>query len=111
MDRWSTPAPRTSTCWPPLAEALGLEVPAQSDGLSLMPFVQGENPPWWRTQSHWEYDWRWERILFGPYPWPWDRRLESMNLAVVADDDSAYVQFADGDGAASTWPPTRHGGR
>ncbi len=79
-----------------LSEALELEVPAQSDGLSLMPFVRGEEPPWWRTQSHWEYDWRWERILFGPYPWPWDRRLESMNLAVVAGENSAYVQFADG---------------
>ncbi|HLH27784.1 MAG TPA: hypothetical protein VKW77_02645, partial [Acidimicrobiales bacterium] len=71
--------------------------PLQSDGLSLMPFVRGEPPPWWRHEVHWEYDWRWERILFGPYPWPWDRRLESMNLAVVADDDRAFVHFATGE--------------
>lgn len=79
-----------------VCEAIGLEVPVQSDGLSLMPYVRGEEPPWWRSESHWEYDWRWERILFGPYPWPWDRRLESMNLAVVAGDDWAYVQYAGG---------------
>jgi arylsulfatase A-like enzyme len=80
-----------------VCDALDLEVPVQSDGMSLMPFVRGEEPPWWRTESHWEYDWRWERILFGPYPWPWDRRLESMNLAVVAADEWAYVHYADGE--------------
>jgi len=80
-----------------VCEALDIEVPAQSDGTSLMPFVRGEEPPWWRTESHWEYDWRWERILFGPYPWPWDRRLESMNLAAVVGDEWAYVQLAGGE--------------
>jgi arylsulfatase A-like enzyme len=95
-----------------LCEALGLDVPVQSDGLSLMPFVRGEEPPWWRTEHHWEYDWRWERILFGPYPWPWDRRLESMNLAVLAADRWAYVQFAGGESicldlaADPTWGTT-----
>ena len=51
---------------PTICEAMGLEVPAQCDGLPLTPFLRGERPPWWRDVAHWEYDWRWERILFGP---------------------------------------------
>ena len=46
--------------------------------------------------AHWEYDWRWEYIPFGPHAWPWDRRLESKHLCVARSDATAYVQFGDG---------------
>ncbi len=75
---------------------MGVDVPAQCDGLPLTPFLAGEDPPWWRDAAHWEYDWRWEYILFGPHTWPWDRRLEHKHLAVRRTESAAYVQFADG---------------
>ena len=31
-----------------------------------------------------------------PDGWPWDRRLETLNLAAVRDDRGMYVQFGDG---------------
>jgi arylsulfatase A-like enzyme len=81
---------------PTICDAIGAQVPAQCDGMPLTPFLRGEEPPWWRDAAHWEYDWRWERINFGPYQWPWDRRLESKHLAVLRTDTTAYVQFGDG---------------
>jgi arylsulfatase A-like enzyme len=82
--------------FPTLCEAMGLPVPAQCDGAPLTPFLNGEEPPWWREAAHWEFDWRVGFIDRGPPPWPWDRRLESMSLAVVRSRTAAYVQFADG---------------
>jgi arylsulfatase A-like enzyme len=82
---------------PTLCEAMGIEVPAQCDGMPLTAFLMGDDPPWWRTAAHWEYDWRWEKILFGPHDWPWDRRLERQNLTVLRSASLAYVQFASGE--------------
>jgi hypothetical protein len=36
-------------------------------------------------------------ILFGPHDWPWDRRLERQNLAVLRSDSVGYVQFGNGE--------------
>jgi arylsulfatase A-like enzyme len=83
--------------FPTICEAMGVEVPAQCDGLPLTSFLQGGSPEWWRKEAYWEYDWRWEYIPFGPHPWPWDRRLESKHLSVSRSDSCAYVQFDDGD--------------
>ena len=82
---------------PTLCDAMGIEVPAQCDGMPLTPFLEGVAPPWWRDAAHWEYDWRWEKILFGPHDWPWDRRLERQNLAVLRSDSVGYVQFGNGE--------------
>jgi len=82
--------------FPTICEAIGVEVPAQCDGMPLTPFLRGERPPWWRDAAHWEYDWRWEYIFRGPHPWPWDRRLESKHLAVLRSESVAYVQYGDG---------------
>jgi arylsulfatase A-like enzyme len=81
---------------PTLCEAMGVDIPAQCDGLPLTPFLAGENPPWWRDAAHWEYDWRWEYIPFGPHEWPWDRRLERKQLAVLRTAAAAYVQYGEG---------------
>ncbi|MCB1269716.1 MAG: sulfatase-like hydrolase/transferase, partial [Microthrixaceae bacterium] len=56
---------------PTLCEAMGLPVPLQCDGLPLTPFLRGEEPPWWRTAAHWEWDWRFALIPHGPHDWPW----------------------------------------
>jgi len=83
--------------FPTICEAMGLPVPAQCDGMPLTAFLRGEEPPWWRDAAHWEYDWRWEYIPFGPHTWPWDRRLESKHLTVQRSASTAYVQFGDGE--------------
>lgn len=94
---------------PTLAESLGQAVPLQCDGLPLTPFLDGEEPAWWRDAASWEFDWRFALIPFGEYPWPWDRRLEQQHLAVRRTLDTAYVQFGDGSwlcfdiGADPTW--------
>jgi arylsulfatase A-like enzyme len=82
--------------FPTICEAIGLDIPAQCDGMPLTPFLRGEQPPWWRHEAHWEYDWRWEYIPFGPHTWPWDRRLESKHLTVARSESVAYVQYANG---------------
>jgi len=86
--------------FPTICEAMGLEVPAQCDGLPLTPFLRGEAPPWWRDAAHWEWDWRSYYLRDGPHTWPWDRRLERQSLAVRRRLGSAYVHFADGTGLA-----------
>jgi arylsulfatase A-like enzyme len=43
---------------PTILEWLDLEVPAQCDGRSLLPFLTGERPEDWREAAHWEYDFR-----------------------------------------------------
>ncbi len=83
--------------FPTICEAIGVEIPAQCDGMPLTPFLRGERPPWWRDAAHWEYDWRWEYIGRGPHAWPWDRRLESMHLAVLRSETVAYVQYGKGE--------------
>jgi hypothetical protein len=82
--------------FPTLCDAMSVPVPAQCDGLPLTPFLFGDEPQWWRDAAHWEYDWRYVFIDGSPHDWPWDRRLERQNLAVVRDADGAYVQFGDG---------------
>jgi arylsulfatase A-like enzyme len=81
---------------PTICDALDMEVPQQCDGMPLTPYLEGTDPPWWRDAAHWEYDWRWEYIPFGPHRWPWDRRLESKHLTVIRSQTAAYVQFGDG---------------
>jgi len=96
---------------PTLCEAMGLPVPLQCDGLPLTPFLEGRDPPWWRTAAHWEFDWRFSLIPLKPFPWPWDRTLERQALAVRRSGTSAYVHLADGGriafdlGADPTWRP------
>jgi arylsulfatase A-like enzyme len=81
---------------PTLCEALGQPVPLQCDGVPLTPFLRGEAPAEWRDAAHYEWDWRDVFIGATPHEWPWDRRLERQNLAVLRNDTHAYVQFGDG---------------
>ncbi len=81
--------------FPTLCEAMGIPVPAQCDGLPLTSFLNGQGPPWWRDAAHWEFDWRGSLIANGPRSWPWDRRLETKNLAVSRSKSIGYVQFGD----------------
>lgn len=82
--------------FPTLCEAMGIEVPAQCDGVPLTPFLRGEEPPWWRTAAHYEWDWRDAVLAHRDFAWPWDRRPETYHLAVRRSAEHAYVHFGDG---------------
>lgn len=83
---------------PTLADILGQDVPQSCDGLPLTAWIEGSDPPWWRTAAHWEYDWSWLVLSATGTPptRPWDRRDTTWNLAVRREADAAYVQFGDG---------------
>ena len=78
---------------PTILDWMGLEVPLQCDGRELTPFVNdGEAPADWRTECHWEWDFRHpllhmaEDILGVP--------MEHCTLNVVRGERWKYVHFA-----------------
>ena len=93
----STSSPRTSTSCRRSAKRWATRSPRSATGCRSRRSSRDASLPWWRAEAHWEYDWRWEYIPFGPHVWPWDRRLESKHLTVSRSDSYAYVQFDDGD--------------
>jgi arylsulfatase A-like enzyme len=103
---------------PTLCDAMGIEVPAQCDGVPLTPWLRGESPSTWRRAVHWEYDWRdilIERADEAAEPLPvWDRFLETHNVTTLRTTTHAYVQFSDGSwrcfdlAADPTWRTEEH---
>jgi len=79
---------------PTLADALGVEIPAQFDGRVLTPLFEGREVPW-RSGAHYEWDYRTFFIGATSSAWPLDRSLSRHNLAVSVGRDLAYVQFGD----------------
>ncbi len=82
---------------PTMLDWLGLDVPSQCDGFSLLAAIrEGKMPIGWRDEAHWEYDFRNVR----------DDQVEKFlgltshqcNLSVIRDRDYKYVHF-------STLPP------
>jgi arylsulfatase A-like enzyme len=43
---------------PTILDWLETEIPEECDGRSLLPFLKGKIPDNWRTEVHWEYDFR-----------------------------------------------------
>ncbi len=80
---------------PTMAEALGVEEPVQCDGRSLSPLLAGQSSEW-RSAAHYEWDYRTYSIGSTRDAWPKSRALSRQNLAVSLNEDTAYVQFADG---------------
>ncbi len=80
---------------PTLAESLGVEVPPQCDGRSLVALFDGEeSEP--RAVAHYEWDYRWHAVAHSTAGPPPRGALRQHSLAVSLSDDLAYVQFADG---------------
>jgi arylsulfatase A-like enzyme len=69
----------------------GARVPYSCDGKSLLPFLHGETPTDWRTEVHYEFDFRTsfgkvhERVLNLP--------VDQCSLAVLQDTRYKYVHF------------------
>jgi arylsulfatase A-like enzyme len=76
---------------PTLLDRLGVEIPLQCDGASLLPWLPGETPAGWREAAHFEHDFRdvetkdYERALGLP--------SQRCALAVRQSEVCAYVHF------------------
>jgi arylsulfatase A-like enzyme len=77
---------------PTLLDWLGAEPPVQCDGHSLLPFVEGRDPIGWRTEVHWEWDFR---DFVGAFSeGAYGLTLEQCSLTVIRDDRAKYVHFS-----------------
>ncbi len=72
---------------PTILDLAGLAVPAQCQGRSLRPFLEGGDAEDWRTSTHWEFDFR---VFASEAGIP----LTSCNLAVHRDRSGKYIHFA-----------------
>ena len=72
------------------------EIPRQCDGHSLLPFLEGNPPSFWRSHVCWEYDFRWSE--FGQREVLVDQTaapisLDALSLSVFRDATHKYVHF------------------
>ena len=77
---------------PTILEWLGLDVPRQCDGRSLLPFCEGPAPADWRTEVHYEFDFR--DLYYTQPESSLGVPMDKCGLAVVQDEDFKYVHFA-----------------
>ena len=77
---------------PTMLDWLGAPVPHTIDGRSLLPFVAGEAPRDWRTELHYEYDFR--DIHSSRAETELGLSMEQASLCVVQDTHYKYVHFA-----------------
>ncbi|HEY9868492.1 MAG TPA: sulfatase-like hydrolase/transferase, partial [Candidatus Obscuribacterales bacterium] len=77
---------------PTVLEWLGAPVPAECDGRSLLPWLEGRSPEQWRDCVHWEYDFR------DPRTQEAEQALglasDQCTLNVIRDRRYKYVHFA-----------------
>jgi len=76
---------------PTILEWVGTEVPRACDGKSLLPFVHGETPADWRTEVHYEFDFR--TSFGGVRNIVLNLHMDQCGLAVVQDTQYKYVHF------------------
>ncbi len=77
---------------PTILEWLGPPVPRQCDGRSLLPFTETGAPADWRTEVHYEFDFR--DLFYTKPETALGIPMDKCSLAVVQDHDFKYVHFA-----------------
>ena len=77
---------------PTIVEWLGGTPPRACDGRSLLPLVAGEKPADWRTELHYEFDFR--DIFYSEAETALGVKMDEACLCVVQDADYKYVHFA-----------------
>jgi arylsulfatase A-like enzyme len=70
---------------PTLLDIFSADIPIQCDGRSLVPFLLGKTPQKWRTEVHWEVDFRYMEELGIDF--------EACCFNVIRDDHYKYVHF------------------
>ena len=76
---------------PTILDWLGLEVPPQCDGRSLLPFCRGAPPATWRNAAHWGFDFRDKRDQLNDAGF--DLGPEDCALTVLRGPRYKYVHF------------------
>lgn len=81
---------------PTVLDILGVEIPRQCDGESLTPFLLGQTPATWRTEVHWEIDFRYIDKSAGYAPPSIALNISSdvCLFNVIRDENYKYVHFA-----------------
>ena len=78
---------------PTILEWLEAEIPEECNGRSLLPFVHGNIPDNWRTEVHWEYDFR----GIGSYQPMIEKRFglspDQCSLTVLRDENYKYIHM------------------
>jgi arylsulfatase A-like enzyme len=77
---------------PTILDWLDLPVPRQCDGRSLLPFCEGHAPSDWRTEVHYEFDFR--DLHYSQPESALGVPMDQCSLAVVQDEHYKYVHFA-----------------
>jgi arylsulfatase A-like enzyme len=77
---------------PTILDWLGLDLPRQCDGRSLLGFCEGSPPADWRTEVHYEFDFR--DLYYSQPESSLGVAMDKCALAVVQDHDFKYVHFA-----------------
>jgi arylsulfatase A-like enzyme len=87
VDRYT----ETIDTMPTILDWLGGSIPRQCDGRSLLPFVRGPAPAGWRSEVHYEFDFR--DVYYSKPETVLGLHMDQCSLAVVQDDDYKYVHF------------------
>lgn len=82
----------TVDCMPTILDWLGLPIPRQCDGRSLLPFCYGDTPADWRREAHYEFDFR--DIYYSQPESALGVTMDAASLAVIQDAEFKYVHFA-----------------
>ena len=77
---------------PSILDRLGCDIPLQCDGATLVPFLAGRDPEGWRTEVHWELDFR--DVVHGKAQAELGIGLDDCALTVIRDGRYKYVHFA-----------------
>ena len=77
---------------PTILESLGIEIPRQCDGHTLLPFLRGETPEEWRTAAVYEHDFR--DLEHGRHRTALGLDDDSCGILVRRSADRLYAQFA-----------------
>lgn len=77
---------------PTIIDWLGGELPRACDGRSVLPFLAGERPADWRTELHYEYDFR--DVHYSKPESHVGLPMDQASLCVVQDERYKYVHFA-----------------
>lgn len=77
---------------PTILDAINIDIPSQCDGRSLMHFVNSRHAPTnWRTEVHWEYDFR--DILSTAVENKLNLTQHQCSMNIIRDDHYKYVHF------------------
>lgn len=76
---------------PTILDRIGVEIPMQCDGLSLLPFCRGEHPEGWRQEYHAEFDLR--SAYNGEGKPPLGLKLSQCLVNIIRGQRYKYVHF------------------